>query len=501
MMATPVNKLIFTFLAIFFLATSVFSNNLQITNVTYDEGNNTLNFDISWDNAFYVNSDWQDHVYIFAKYKNSNGSSWDRVMFELSGHSDDATLMTFGIAPSSLLLDGKRLGMKAGHFSTFSSGTQGANCTALLADNIDFFHPSFKVFGIEMVQISNTGNDYYLGDGTSENRWHKGDDTTEAYLWEQVPSASINVGNGPDDINTTLPIGILVASISEHIFRPPNNIMKYEISQIQYVEFLNSLNRTAQNNRVGTDISGTSITDVFVMTETPTVATFTRNGIRVDATLPNGGPVTFYCDYNGNGIPNENDDGQNIALNYLSGEDLFAFLDWSGLTPLNEMEYEQICRGSFNPVPNEFAWGTSGYTHAFINSGPTYGTPEEYLNQTPLIGPMVSSQNPMRCGGAATATTNRVTSGASAYGIMELSGNVSELVISLRTANSFNTIVNGSDGSIDNFGNTNENWPQEIASKGFYQNSPGGAKSVSHRQPNGYPYTARSSFYGGRGGY
>ncbi len=159
------------------------------------------------------------------------------------------------------------------------------------------------------------------------------------------------MGNGPDDINTIYPDGLSVTTIPSHVFRPPNHIMKYEISQIQYVEFLNSLNKTAQNNRVTTDILGTSITDVFVFTETSTVAPFTRYGIRCDATLPNGGPVSFYCDYNDNGVPNENDDGQNIAMNYLSGEDLFAYFDWAGLSPLNEMEYEQICRGIYNPVP------------------------------------------------------------------------------------------------------------------------------------------------------
>ena len=476
-------------------------NNVEITNITYDEINNALNFNISWDNGFYVNSDWSDHIYIFAKYRNANANSWERVLFEPSGHTDDQPDMLFSMAPNSPMIDGKRLAVMAGHQGAFTSGTQGGNCTAYLADNIDFFHPSFKVFGIEMIQISNVGNDYYLGDGTSENRWHKGDDTTQTYFWEQVSLSTATVGNGPDDINTTHPNGIPVTTIPSHVFRPPNNIMKYEISQIQYVEFLNSLNRAAQNNRVATDISGTSITDVYVFTETPTVASFTRNGIRCDATLPNGGPITFYCDYNGNGIPNEYDDGQNIAINYLSGEDLFAYLDWAGLLPINELEYEQICRGSFSSVPNEYAWGTSGYTNAFINSGPTAGSAEEYLNGTPINGPMVSSQQPGRCGIAATATTNRVTSGASAYGIMDLSGNVAELVVSLNTVEAFNSNMTFGDGEIDNFGNGDENWVKQVIGKGFYQNSPGGAKSVSHRELNGNPFSARIAFYGGRGGY
>ena len=81
---------------------------------------------------------------------------------------------------------------------------------------------------------------------------------------------------------------------------------------------------------------------------------------------------------------------------------------------------------------------------------------------------MRSSQQPMRCGAAATSPTNRLTSGAKGYGVMELSGNVAELVIALRSVNSFPATF---------------------------------AKSVSHRQLNGYFFAARSGFHGGRGGY
>lgn len=488
----------YTLLIFFLCLKPSFGNNLEITNVTYDEVANTLNFDISWDNAFYINNEWNDHIYIFAKYKNANGSSWERVLFEVLGHTDDDVDMTVTAPASAAIVDGKKVALKVGHTNNFSSGTQGGNCTVQLADNNNFFHPSFKVFGIEMVKIAISGNDYYIGDGTSENRFHKGSDTTEAFFWEYDPNGSVNVGTGPNDINTVHPDGIPVASISSNIINPPTNIMKYEISQIQYVEFLNCLNRTAQNNLVNEDVSGTSITDVFVMTQTSTVAPWTRNGVRCDSILPNGGPITFYCDYNDNGVPNEYDDGQNIAINYLSGSRLYAYLDWAGLEPLNELQYEHICRGSYNPVPNEFAWGTSGYTNAIINTGSTNGSPDEFLNGAPLTGPARSSQLPMRCGAAATATTNRVTSGASAYGIMELTGNVAELVISLTSSTSFDFLSSG-DGEIDNFGESDESWPLYITHKGgFISND---IHSVSFRNENTIPYSSSSAFYGGRGGY
>ena len=484
--------------ALCFSLNTVDANNVQISNVTYDEVANTLNFDLSWENGFRVSSSWSDHVYIFAKYKNSNGSSWESVLFETSGHTDDSSTLLFTSAANSTPIDGKMLAVGGFHEASFTSGNQTANCTAQLADNIDFINPSFKVFAIEMVKTTISNGDYYVGDGTSANRWHKGNDTTQAYFWE-ASSGPATVGTGPNDINTTHPDGIPVSTMNSYIFNPPTNIMKYEITQQQYVEFLNCLNRTAQNNRVSADISGTTVTNVYVMTNTPNVGSFTRNGVRCDATLPNGGPITFYCDLNGNGVPNENDDGQNIAVNYISGEDLFAYLDWAGLRPLNEINYERICRGSYNPVPNEFAWGTSGYEAAGINTNaPSAGTPEEVLSNAPAMGPLRSSQQPMRVGAAATATTNRVTSGASAFGIMELSGNVAEIVIDLTSSSSYGGPTVG-DGTLNLDGTHDESWPSAVIEKGAFIS--GDAQTVSFRSENTLPYGARSAFYGGRGGY
>ena len=476
-----------------------YSNNLQITNVTYDAGANTLNFDISWDNAFRVNSGWTDHIYIFAKYKNSNGSTWESVFLEGSGHSDDEPSMFVSSAGGSIVIDGDYFGIEVGHLSSFSSGTQGGNCTVLLSENMDFFNPSFRVFGIEFISTnySSVYVDYYVGDGSSANRFHKGDDTTQAYFWDYIGS-NANVGNGPYDINTTHPSGIPVSTINLSIFRAPKSIMKYEISQIQYVQFLNCLNREAQNNRVETDISGNAVSDVYVMSGTPTV--MNRNGIRCDASIPNGGPVTFYCDLNGNGVPNEYDDGQNIAMNHLSGADFYAFLDWAGMQPMNEIEYEEICRGSNNWVPNEFAWGSSAYNEANPINDNTYGSPDEKLNGS-ISGPIGNANSPMRCGTPATATTNRLTSGASAYGIMELSGNVPELYIALVEEECFTTSIYAPNGMLDNFGNHDENWPEIVTRKGVFTGSGNTLGTVSYREPNVIDFNERSYLNGGRGGY
>lgn len=65
----------------------------------------------------------------------------------------------------------------------------------------------------------------------------------------------------------------------------------------------------------------------------------------------------------------------------------------------------------------------------------------------------------MRCGALATATSNRTQSGASFYGVMEMSGNASELTV---CANNNGTAFTGNhgDGVLDAQSNANvPGWP------------------------------------------
>ena len=44
---------------------------------------------------------------------------------------------------------------------------------------------------------------------------------------------------------------------------------------------------------------------------------------------------------------------------YISWPDAAAFADWAGLRPLTELEYEKAARGSGEPIPGAFAWGST----------------------------------------------------------------------------------------------------------------------------------------------
>jgi formylglycine-generating enzyme required for sulfatase activity len=204
--------------------------------------------------------------------------------------------------------------------------------------------------------------------------------------------------------------------------------MKYEISQGQYVDFLNSLTRTQQTARVGTNISGTSITNRFVMSNSATV--LSRNGIRCDATIPASSPVTFYNDLDADGVANESNDGQNIALNYMTGTDFLTYLDWSCLRIMTEFEFEKACRGTDFPTPNAYAWGTASATPATAITGS--GTANESASSPAnanVHANNVLTSGPIRVGSFATSTSTRTQAGATVYGIMDMTGNIWERTV------------------------------------------------------------------------
>ena len=245
--------------------------------------------------------------------------------------------------------------------------------------------------------------------------------------------------------------------------------MKYEMTQNQYVDFLNNLSRLQQDGRTATSLSQgtTSITGIYVMNGSASV--LYRNGIRCDATISANDAITFYCDLDGDGIGDEENDGQSLAVNYLSWYDHTAYLDWSGLRPMTELEYEKLCRGPMPSVPNELAWGTSQHrgtpVYTLSNSGQVienvtnYETGQGIGN---LVSVNTSNFGPFRVGlfAAHASNTGRVSSGASYYGIMELTGNQWEypVVVSLPEGRQYEGQHGDGTLSVTGFANA-EKWP------------------------------------------
>ena len=141
----------------------------------------------------------------------------------------------------------------------------------------------------------------------------------------------------------------------------------------------------------------------------------------------------FICDASGRGTGTEVDDGGWVALNWVSYDDMLMFLDWAALRPMTELEYEKICRGPMVPTPREYAWGNNQITlPSGIKNKNTaqeyYGTGNCMYGNTTLVE---ATDGPTRPGSfAKTANSTRQASGATYYGVFDMSGNVWEMVVS-----------------------------------------------------------------------
>jgi len=239
-------------------------------------------------------------------------------------------------------------------------------------------------------------------------------------------------------------------------------IMKYELTQGQYADFLNNL---------------------------PDDWTFQRNPI---------GGKNYYKKRGGIRIV----DGHYIAdspqrpMNFVSFTDALAFTDWAGLRPITELEYEKAARGPSTPIPAEFVWGTNSYDLI-----------ERYVDED---SELVMKNN---FDESQLSDQSRPIFGASYYWVMDLSGSLWEKVITI--GNPIGRAFEGShgDGKLS-FGNaTNPDWPKSDDEVGGFGYRGGGYYQIgtiysdfNPHSPIGYRYYGawsggpRSIAYGYRAG-
>jgi|GEM_PF-988273 len=343
-----------------------------------------------------------------------------------------------------------------------------------------------NVFGIEMVFIPQGG--FYIGDGDGADEstyaFHTGTGNSaveittalasdvrvdsNAYDESQIESTGIGIdgddgldvdddGDIDDADNALFPTGY-----------KSFYLMKYEMSQAQYRDFLNSLPQSSQNTRVAATLTDEAAGGEYVMASDGATTVTTRDTIKAGSNPADGEPYTFGCDLDNNDVFNTSLDGEWIALNYLNWMDLMAYADWAGLRPMTELEYEKAARGAGAATYGEYAWGSTDLTQA---EG-SIRNPGKYSETAATTGDGLANYNgsgtdiggPLRVGFAATASTDRVSSGAGFYGNMNLSDNVGEYTVTV--GNSMGRAFEGShgDGTLTTTssyeGNaTNTDWP------------------------------------------
>lgn len=245
---------------------------------------------------------------------------------------------------------------------------------------------------------------------------------------------------------------------------------RYEVSQAQYRDFLNTLTPT----QVGTQ-------GQYQSACYPGYNPGIRYGIRDDHGL-------FGCDLNNNGIFDETDDGECVPVSYSEAENNMSYNDWAALRLVTDCEYEKAGRGPNTPIAQEAANGYGGasvYASSYANPGTADEAPSNnddsgawiVYNRSTAVGPL-------RCGALATATSSRKKSGAGYYGNMDLTGNVWEDCISMGTIKGRSyTAVHG-DGELGPNGYHNvTNWPggPDVGGEGDGHRIPLADRAISGR--------------------
>jgi formylglycine-generating enzyme required for sulfatase activity len=438
-------------LALVFAPVLAYSNALNVTNLSVNQTNGTVTFTLQWSNSWRVSTvpfNW-DAAWVFVKFRECGvapTTSWTHglVSTTLGQH-------TYPGAIQPVLSDGSGSGIDAAPNNTgvmFRQSAVGLYPTAgpytitLQLTNLPAAGTEIdvKVFGIEMVFIPQGA--YSLGDGSGSAYYR---------FTQQNITGEGAVNVFPNGTSTALPANYPKGFAAFHI-------MKYEISQGQYAEFLNTINSNAQTARYYNNLGSFRFT------------------------ISNAGapPQIFSA-----ARPDR-------ACNFLRWDDVAGYLDWACLRPMTEMEYEKACRGEAAPIPDEFAWGNTATPNAQQIS---FTTPSEngteiilnaganmVYNNTTFSGGD-GGQGPARVGIFALPTTaTRAEAGATYYGVLEMSGNVAEAVVPVSANASTYTRVWG-DGNLSAAGTHDAaTWP----APGTQNTGAGGNRFVGHRGGSWY---------------
>ncbi len=374
------------------ISLNVCANNISVSHVTLTNQNSasqttSVQFDVGWENSW-RSGNW-DAAWIFVKYRNltTGGARSHATLSQVA--SDHTAPAGSTIKPAAdgtgvfIYRDATGTGTVnfAGVQLRWNYGVDG------LADSVNV---DIDVFAIEMVLVKQGA--FSAGSGGSE---------TGAFTQTTITTADATVAGG-------FPSGETAPENASW----PNGFdafycMKYEISQGQYADFLNSLTATQA---------------------VPHFWIGNRNRYTITGIHPNISATS-----------------PDIACSFLDWDDGIAYSDWSGLRPMTELEYEKACRGTIAPVTNEYAWGTTAI-HFAIYTLTNSGTATESISN-PGIGATGNAlysathnnqtdppiNGPFRCGifAASAVGAERDDSGGSFYGIMEMSGNLWESAVTI----------------------------------------------------------------------
>lgn len=465
-----------------------FATNVKIENVEITE-NNFLKCTVKWENSWFFNKEltiasenqsstqkknfvFKDGVWCFLKIR-TNDYTWKHIYL-----SENEIFINQN---SNQILDTKieTVNDKGGFFlsSIIKENKNGISQTSISIKLPDEIKNQFGVYDIALYAIEMIWVDegsFFVGDGVhSQNALRKATQTndstnTKPFLIHSENEILVGTNEGnlygnnnseffpKSAIPTTFPKGYTGFWV-----------MKYEINQSLYTDFLNTLTFKQQVNRTANSPESEINTPALAISSN----TLLRNSIFIKEKGNKNLdiPAIYATNY-------DTKDGKYRACNWLNAQDIAAFLDWAALRPITELEFEKAARGITNPIKGEFSWGTPYIIDANTvqNDGTESETVSELANGTDSAG--LASYNSgielnqlngvLRNGFGAkgldffdsnSSTSDfelRLQAGASFWGVLELSGNVWEYCVKINNPNTLNFQRNQvGNGFLDENGN------------------------------------------------
>jgi formylglycine-generating enzyme required for sulfatase activity len=424
------------FIFVFIFSQNVSANNISISNVSLTAANtssglnNAANFrfaqfDISWENSWRTSSapnNW-DAAWVFMKYRVNRSGDWLHATLNAGANQTAPTGGVIDVPADGVGAFIYRSANGTGTFTLTNAQLRwnyGAN--GVLDNDII----EIKIFAIEMVYVPQ--GSFYVGSGGSEagsftnGSWTTGNTIPFQITSENALDIAQNSGNlwATSNINS----GTLSATYPKGF--ASFYCMKYEASQGQIRDFLNTLTYAQQLTLLPISPNSAANSGAFI---TPITA---RNAVKIKTSgVASSKPAVYGCNLNNNTVFDENDDGEHIACNYFSWMSAAAFLDWSGLRPMSDLEFEKACRGDQAPVLNEYVWGSITLINplSYSNLGALNEISNTNFSNAHYYNTILSG--PIRVGTFANSTSNRVQSGATYYGIMNMGDNLTEPIVTV----------------------------------------------------------------------